>query len=112
MHRATFLSGVFCCAVAALFASAEVVNELFGDAFHFGLNSASGSYYPIGGKFALATLIFAIPTAAIFVRMGSHVRRGDKVAAVGNTGRSTGTHLHYEVRVNGIPENPRKFILE
>ncbi len=48
----------------------------------------------------------------IFVRMGSHVRRGDKVAAVGNTGRSTGTHLHYEVRVNGIPENPRKFILE
>ncbi|ABS24990.1 M23 family metallopeptidase [Anaeromyxobacter sp. Fw109-5] len=48
----------------------------------------------------------------IFVRAGSLVRRGDKVAAVGNTGRSTGTHLHYEVRVNGIPENPRKFILE
>jgi len=48
----------------------------------------------------------------IFVRTGGRVRRGDKVAAVGNTGRSTGTHLHYEVRVNGIPENPRKFILE
>jgi murein DD-endopeptidase MepM/ murein hydrolase activator NlpD len=48
----------------------------------------------------------------IFVRTGARVRRGDKVAAVGNTGRSTGTHLHYEVRVNGIPENPRKFILE
>jgi murein DD-endopeptidase MepM/ murein hydrolase activator NlpD len=48
----------------------------------------------------------------ILVKPGDHVRRGAKVAAVGNTGRSTGPHLHYEVRVNGIPENPRKFILE
>jgi murein DD-endopeptidase MepM/ murein hydrolase activator NlpD len=48
----------------------------------------------------------------IHVRLGQRVNRGDKVAAVGNTGRSTGPHLHYEVRVNGIPENPRKFILE
>ena len=48
----------------------------------------------------------------LFVHAGDRVRRGDKVAAVGNTGRSTGPHLHYEVRVNGIPENPRKFILE
>ena len=48
----------------------------------------------------------------IFVKPGDRVLRGSKVAAVGNTGRSTGPHLHYEVRVNGIPENPRKFILE
>jgi len=48
----------------------------------------------------------------IVVRLGERVARGQKVAAVGNTGRSTGPHLHYEVRVNGIPENPRKFILE
>jgi murein DD-endopeptidase MepM/ murein hydrolase activator NlpD len=48
----------------------------------------------------------------IFAHVGDRVHRGDKVAAVGNTGRSTGPHLHYEVRVNGIPENPRKFILE
>jgi murein DD-endopeptidase MepM/ murein hydrolase activator NlpD len=46
------------------------------------------------------------------VHLGDRVKRGDKVASVGNTGRSTGPHLHYEVRVNGIPENPRKFILE
>jgi murein DD-endopeptidase MepM/ murein hydrolase activator NlpD len=48
----------------------------------------------------------------IFVKPGDRVKRGARVAAVGNTGRSTGPHLHYEVRVNGIPENPRKFILE
>ena len=48
----------------------------------------------------------------IHVRLGDRVKRGEKVASVGNTGRSTGPHLHYEVRVNGIPENPRKFILE
>jgi murein DD-endopeptidase MepM/ murein hydrolase activator NlpD len=48
----------------------------------------------------------------ITVHLGDRVKRGDKVAQVGNTGRSTGPHLHYEVRVNGIPENPRKFILE
>lgn len=50
--------------------------------------------------------------AEVFVHLGQRVARGEKVAGVGNTGRSTGPHLHYEVRVNGIPENPRKFILE
>lgn len=48
----------------------------------------------------------------ILVKAGQHVHRGDKVALSGNTGRSTGPHVHYEVRVNGIPQNPRKFILE
>lgn len=48
----------------------------------------------------------------ILVNLGDRVKRGTRIAAVGNTGKSTGPHLHYEVRANGVPENPRKFILE
>lgn len=46
----------------------------------------------------------------IFVKVGQRVNRGEKISAVGNTGRSTGSHVHYEVRLNGVPLNPKKFI--
>jgi murein DD-endopeptidase MepM/ murein hydrolase activator NlpD len=46
------------------------------------------------------------------VRAGDRVKRSELLGAVGSTGRSTGPHLHYEVRVNGVPQNPRKFLLE
>lgn len=42
---------------------------------------------------------------------GDIVKRGEIVGEVGNTGRSTGPHVHYEVRLNGIPVNPEKYIL-
>lgn len=48
----------------------------------------------------------------IVVKPGTKVIRGQKIAEMGSTGRSTGTHLHYQVEVNSRPVNPRLFILE
>lgn len=46
----------------------------------------------------------------VFVKKGDLIKRGQKIAEVGTTGRSTGPHLHFEVLVQGIPQDPQKFL--
>jgi murein DD-endopeptidase MepM/ murein hydrolase activator NlpD len=46
----------------------------------------------------------------VYVKTGDIIKRGQKIADVGTTGRSTGPHLHFEVLVQGVPQDPQKFL--
>jgi murein DD-endopeptidase MepM/ murein hydrolase activator NlpD len=48
--------------------------------------------------------------SATFVKKGDIVQRGQKIAAGGSTGRSSGPHLHFEVWVSGVPQDPQRFL--
>nr|WP_217360644.1 M23 family metallopeptidase [Ruegeria arenilitoris] len=75
---------------------------------HAGWQSGYGRLVKIKHAFGVETLY--AHNSKIRVKVGQRVSRGDHIADMGNSGRSTGTHLHYEVRVNGKPVNPMDFI--
>ncbi|WP_240757915.1 M23 family metallopeptidase [Palleronia sediminis] len=73
-----------------------------------GRQSGYGNLVKIQHEFGIETRYAHM--SAIHVEKGQRVSRGDRIGAMGNTGRSTGTHLHYEVRVGGRPVNPMTYI--
>ena len=81
-----------------------------------GIVSATGTDFSLGNAvvvshgFGVTTRFYHL--SKILVGAGQKVKRGDRIGEVGTTGRSTGPHLHYEVRVNGISVNPVRYILD
>jgi murein DD-endopeptidase MepM/ murein hydrolase activator NlpD len=73
-----------------------------------GRESGYGNVVRIQHEFGFETTYAHL--SKIQVRVGQQVSRGVQIGAMGSTGRSTGSHLHYEVRVNGQPQNPMTYL--
>ncbi|MDW4496793.1 DUF5930 domain-containing protein [Sulfitobacter sp. D35] len=73
-----------------------------------GWQSGFGRVVQIRHDFGIETLYAHL--AKVRVKVGQKVSRGDRIGDMGSSGRSTGTHLHYEVHVNGRPVNPMTYI--
>ena len=67
-----------------------------------------GNYVKLSHGYGIDTYYGHLVKAGVAV--GMRVKRGDVIGYVGNSGRSTGSHLHYSVFVNGLPMNPRKYL--
>lgn len=74
-----------------------------------GAKSGFGNFVQIDHGYGVETIYGH--AATLIVKKGQRVRRGDRIATVGNTGYSTGPHVHYEVRVNGTPVDPLYYAL-
>ncbi len=79
-----------------------------GTVIRAGRQSGYGNIVTLKHAFGLETRYAHL--SKIRVNVGDRVSRGDRIGDMGNTGRSTGTHLHYEIRINGKPVDPMNFI--
>lgn len=75
---------------------------------HAGWQSGYGRLIKIQHEFGIATRYAHL--SKLNVKVGQRVSRGDRIGAMGNSGRSTGTHLHYEIRVGDQPINPKRYL--
>jgi murein DD-endopeptidase MepM/ murein hydrolase activator NlpD len=87
-----------------------VVAPADGVVSYVGYESGYGKIVAIDHGFGVRTR-FA-HNSQIYVELGQKVKRRDVISAVGSTGRSSGPHLHYEVRVNDVPVDPINYVLD
>ena len=99
MHEGTDMAGAY---GTAIYATAD------GTVTFAGWHAGYGRHIKIQHANGIMTTYSHL--SQIRVDVGQRVSRGDRIGDMGNSGRSTGTHLHYEVRVNGTPVNPMTFI--
>jgi len=99
MHEGTDMAGSY---GTPIYATAD------GVITHAGWDSGYGRLVKIRHDFGVETRYAHL--SQVRVEVGQRVSRGDRIGDMGNSGRSTGTHLHYEVRLNGTAVNPMTFI--
>lgn len=75
-----------------------------------GKNSSLGKFIVVSHGYGIKTTYGHL--SEVLVRPGQKVKRGSQIGQMGNTGRSTGPHLHYAVSVNGLNVNPEKYIVD
>ncbi len=73
-----------------------------------GFSTGYGNMVEISHGYGLKTIFGH--NSRLNVKAGQRIRRGEVISYVGDTGSSTGPHLHYEVRINGLPVNPTKYM--
>ena len=72
--------------------------------------SSYGNYIVIKHNSTYSTLYAHLRYGSVRVNLGDKVKKGDLIAYMGTTGRSTGFHLHFEVRKNGLKVNPLSYV--
>ena len=87
---------------------ARIISAADGRVISAEVRGAYGKMVEISHGFGLTTRYAHL--SKIAVKEGQYVKRGQRIGNQGSTGRSTGEHLHYEVRYNGTAVNPMKFI--
>ncbi|MBD5229891.1 MAG: M23 family metallopeptidase [Bacteroidales bacterium] len=81
-----------------------------GTVIEAGWNKGYGNAIDINHGYGYTTRFAHL--SEILVKPGQKVKRGDLIGKVGNTGKSTGSHLHYEVRLKGVPQNPVNYYFQ
>ncbi len=99
MHEGTDMAGS---SGTPIYATAD------GTVTNAGAKSGYGLMVQIRHDFGIETLYGHM--SKVRVEVGQRVSRGDRIGDMGNTGRSTGTHLHYEIHLSGTPVDPMTFI--
>ena len=74
----------------------------------YGYSGGYGNYVIISHGNGVQTVYGHCNT--LNVKVGQKVSQGEQIATVGNTGRSTGNHLHLEIRINGVAQNPQNYL--
>jgi murein DD-endopeptidase MepM/ murein hydrolase activator NlpD len=86
----------------------EIIAPADGFVTNAGFDSGDGKFIKIEHGHGFSTAYLHL--SRINIKQGSRVKRGDIIGYVGDTGRSTGPHLHYSVLVNNVQVNPRKYL--